>query len=105
MPRETAVQFEWDTQEWPESTSYSLCFSLDPEMKQTVAEHSVGVVNGKSSLTHEELQALLDKLSIKRWTSNSVYWNVKTDGWQMGVTFFRSTEYDRNDALHRCSWR
>ena len=76
---ETAVQFEWDTQEWPESTSYSLCFSLDPEMKQTVAEHSVGVVNGKSSLTHEELQALLDKLSIKRWTSNSVYWNVKTD--------------------------
>ena len=52
---ETAVQFEWDTQEWPESTSYSLCFSLDPEMKQTVAEHSVGVVNGKSSLTQEEL--------------------------------------------------
>ena len=79
---ETAVQFEWDTQEWPESTSYSLCFSLDPEMKQTVAEHSVGVVNGKSSLTHEELQALLDKLSIKRWTSNSVYWNVKTDDGQ-----------------------
>ena len=39
----------------------------------------MGVVNGKSSLTHEELQALLDKLSIKRWTSNSVYWNVKTD--------------------------
>ena len=31
---ETAVQFEWDTQEWPESTSYSLCFSLDPEMKR-----------------------------------------------------------------------
>lgn len=73
---ETAVQFEWNTQEWPESTSYSLCFSLDPEMIQTVAEQSVGVVNGKASLTHEELQALLDKLSIKRWTSNSVYWNV-----------------------------
>lgn len=80
---ETAVQFEWDTQEWPESTSYSLCLSLDPEMKQTVAEQSVGVVNGKSSLTHEELQTLLDKLSIKRWTSNSVYWNVKTDGGQL----------------------
>ena len=61
---ETAVQFEWDTQEWPESTSYSLCFSLDPEMKQTVAEHSVGVVNGKSSLTHEELQALLGNLQF-----------------------------------------
>lgn len=79
---ETAVQFEWNTQEWPESTSYSLCFSLDPEMIQTVAEQSVGVVNGKASLTHEELQALLDKLSIKRWTSNSVYWNVKTDDGQ-----------------------
>lgn len=38
-------------------------------MIQTVAEQSVGVVNGKASLTHEELQALLDKLSIKRWTS------------------------------------
>ena len=57
---ETAVQFEWDTTEWPESTSYSLCFSLDPEMKQTVAEQSVEAIAGKSSLTHEELQALLD---------------------------------------------
>ena len=80
---ETAIQFEWDTEEWPESTSYSLCFSLDPEMKQTVAEQSVGIAAGKSSLTHEELQAILDQLSIKRWTSNSVYWNVKADNGQL----------------------
>ena len=80
---ETAVQFEWDTTEWPESTSYSLCFSLDPEMKQTVAEQSVEAIAGKSSLTHEELQALLDQLAIKRWTSNSVYWNVKTSSGQL----------------------
>lgn len=79
----TVVEFKWDTQEWTASTSYSLCFSLDPEMKQTVAEQSVGVVDGKVSLTHEELQALLDKLSIKRWTSNSLYWNVKADGGQL----------------------
>lgn len=80
---ETVIQFEWDTREWSESTSYSLCFSLDPEMKQTVAEQSVGVAAGKSSLTHKELQAILDQLSIKRWTSNSVYWNVKTDNGQL----------------------
>ena len=55
---ETAVQFEWDTEGRPESTSYSLCLSLDPEMKQTVAEQSVGIVKGKSSLTHEQLQTL-----------------------------------------------
>lgn len=52
-------------------------------MKQTVAEQSVEAIAGKSSLTHEELQALLDQLAIKRWTSNSVYWNVKqvADNW------------------------
>lgn len=77
------VQFEWDTKEWGESTSYSICLSLDPEMKQTVAEQNVGAVEGKSSLTHEELQAMLDQLSIKRWTSNSIYWNVKTDNGQL----------------------
>ena len=80
---ETAVQFEWDTEGRPESTSYSLCLSLDPEMKQTVAEQSVGIVKGKSSLTHEQLQTLLDQLSIKRWTSNAIYWNVKTDDGQL----------------------
>ena len=80
---DTAVQFEWDTEGRPESTSYSLCLSLDPEMKQTVAEQSVGIVKGKSSLTHEQLQTLLDQLSIKRWTSNAIYWNVKTDDGQL----------------------
>ena len=52
-------------------------------MKQTVAEQSVEAIAGKSSLTHEELQALLDQLAIKRWTSNSVYWNVKTSSGQL----------------------
>ena len=26
---------------------------------------------------------MLDQLSIKRWTSNAIYWNVKTDDGQL----------------------
>ena len=76
------IEFKWDTEGWSESTSYSICLSLDPEMKQSVVEQNAGVVNGKYSVTHEALQALLDKLAIKRWTSNPVYWNVKTNSGQ-----------------------
>lgn len=80
---EAAIQFEWNTEGWPESTSYSLCLSLDPEMKQTIVEQNAGVVKGKTSLTHEEIQTMIDQLPIKRWKSNSVYWNVKTDDGQL----------------------
>lgn len=77
------IEFKWDTEGWPESTSYSICLSLDPEMKESVAEQNVGVVNGKYSVTHEVLQTLLEKLAIKRWASNPVYWNVKTNSGQL----------------------
>lgn len=80
---ETTLQFEWDTEGRPESTSYSLCLSLDPEMKQTVAEQQAGVGKGKTSLSHEQLQAMLDQLPVKRWKSNQVYWNVKTEDGQL----------------------
>lgn len=79
---EATVGFEWNTEGWPETTSYSICLSLDPGMKQEVAEQSVGTAKGRFSMTHEQLQALLDRLSIKRWNVNTVYWNVKTDAGQ-----------------------
>lgn len=75
---DATVRFEWDTEGKPDTESYSICLSLDPEMKQTVAEQGVGEAQGKSTLTYETLQSMLDQLPIKRWSANTVYWNVKT---------------------------
>lgn len=80
---DATVQFEWNTEGQSDAESYSVCLSLDPEMKQTVAEQNVGNVNGKSALTYETLQSLLDQLPIKRWSANTVYWNVKTNSGQL----------------------
>lgn len=78
-----SIPFEWNTDGWKETTVYSLCLSLDPEMKQVVAEQGLGAVKGKISVTHEQLQALLDQLPIKHYAANNVYWNVKADGNQL----------------------
>ena len=73
---DATVRFEWNTEGQSDTESYAICLSLDPEMKQTVAEQSVGNASGNFSLTFETLQSLLDQLPIKRWSANTVYWNV-----------------------------
>lgn len=78
----TTIPFEWNTDAWQETTVYTLCLSLDPEMKQTVAEQALGAVKGKASVTHEKLQALLDQLPIKHYAVNNLFWNIKADGEQ-----------------------
>mgnify|MGYP004540849645 FL=1 len=80
---DATVRFEWNTEGQSDTESYAICLSLDPEMKQTVAEQSVGNASGNSTLTFETLQSLLDQLPIKRWSANTVYWNVRTGNGQL----------------------
>lgn len=80
---DATVRFEWNTEGQSDTESYEICLSLDPEMKQTVAEQSVGNASGNFTLTFETLQSLLDQLPIKRWSANTVYWNVRTSNGQL----------------------
>ncbi len=80
---DATVRFEWNTEGQSDTESYAICLSLDPEMKQTVAEQSVGNASGNFTLTFETLQSLLDQLPIKRWSANTVYWNVRTSNGQL----------------------
>lgn len=76
------VNFVWDTSSFPESTTYTVHLSLDPKMEQSVAAPKIDVTNGKCTLTHDELQGMLEQLAIKRWNPNAIYWNVKSNSGQ-----------------------
>lgn len=71
------IQFEWDTTGLPESSKYTLCLSSNPNMKEMVS-YDMESNNGKSSVSHETFQSLIEKLPIKRYKENTIYWNIKT---------------------------
>ncbi len=71
---DTEVVFSWDTEN-TEETRYALCFGLTPDL----AANTVTIEAGKesvSSLTHQQLQEVLDQLGVKKFTTTRIYWNV-----------------------------
>lgn len=73
----TNINFEWDTSALGKDTECSLLFSLDPEMNNSVEFVRKGT--SKIEATHEELQQTIEKLPIKRYSTNIVYWNVRNN--------------------------
>lgn len=74
---QTRIRFEWDTSVVGRDTECTLLFSLDPEMSSPVELSVTG--RGNISATHEEVQQAIEKLAIKRYQTNTLYWNVRSN--------------------------
>lgn len=73
----TKVLFEWDTTGMNENAKYKLCLSLDPKMNENVWKFELPSSDGKCTLTHLQLQEILEHASIKHYVENQIYWNVQ----------------------------
>lgn len=74
-PQES-ITFQWKNLEQV-GNSFSLCFSLDVNMKQSVQKISDIIVNdGITTITANQLQEAIELLDISRFSKNSIYWNV-----------------------------
>lgn len=74
---QTRIRFEWDTSNVGRDTECALLFSLDPEMNNPTELPVTG--RGNISTTHEEIQQTIEKLQIKRYQTNTIYWNVRSN--------------------------
>lgn len=74
---QTRIRFEWDTSNVGRDTECALLFSLDPEMNNPAELPVTG--RGNISTTHEEIQQTIEKLPIKRYQTNTIYWNVRSN--------------------------
>lgn len=74
---QTKIKFEWDTSIVGKDTECKLLFSLDPEMNNSVELPITG--HGSISATHEEVEQTIEKLAIKRYQTNILYWNVRSN--------------------------
>lgn len=74
---QTRIRFEWDTSNVGRDTECALLFSLDPEMNNPIELPVTG--RGNISATHEEVQQTIEKLPIKRYQTNTIYWNVRSN--------------------------
>lgn len=72
---EMLVSFAWDNTELGIS-DITICFSLEPSVTQDVAELKKEA-NGTISLTAEELQGVMEKVTESRFTTSQVFWNIK----------------------------
>ncbi|MCK9507756.1 MAG: fibrobacter succinogenes major paralogous domain-containing protein [Pigmentiphaga sp.] len=65
------LDFEWESED---GFNYAIAFSLDEEMNE-VKTVDVGSVNSKS-LTHLELDNLLDELGVKTYHRGEIFWQI-----------------------------
>lgn len=93
---QTKLKFEWKTEVVGKDTECTLLFSLDPEMKDAVELPT----QGKASITatHEELEQTIEKLAIKCYRTNTIYWNVKNNTDQSFVSLAPNALY-MNDMM------
>ena len=93
---QTKIKFEWQTEVVGKDTECTLLLSLDPEMKDAVELPT----KGKASITttHEELELTIEKLAIKRYRTNTLYWNVKSNADQTFVSLAPNAIY-MNDMM------
>lgn len=73
---QTPIKFEWDSSTIGQDTPCQLIFSLDSEMNDAVKLETQGT--GSITVSHEELELLVEKLPIKRYNTNIIYWNVRS---------------------------
>lgn len=74
---QTRIRFEWDTSIVGRDTECALLFSLDPEMNNPIELPVTG--RGNINATHEDVQQTIEKLPIKRYQTNTIYWNVRSN--------------------------
>lgn len=74
---QTEVRFEWDTSIVGEDTECTLLFALNPEMDDAVELPAKG--RGSIAATHEEIEQAIERLPIKRYQTQTLYWNVRSD--------------------------
>lgn len=93
---QTKVKFEWDASVVGKETECTLLFSLDPEMNHTVELPTQG--GGSITTTHEEIEQTIEKLAIKRYSTNLIYWNVRNNSNQELVSVAANALY-MNDMM------
>ena len=93
---QTKIKFEWDASGIGNDTECTVLLSLDPEMDNFVELPTKGT--GNISITHEEMEQTIEKLSIKRYRTNTIYWNVRNNADQSLISRVANTLYT-NDMM------
>lgn len=88
---QTKLKFEWNASGIGNDTECSVLLSLDPDMDKSVELPTKGV--GNISITHEEMEQTIEKLSIKRYQTNTIYWNVRNNKNQSLISRVANTLY------------
>lgn len=75
------VTFSWQIEKEEPNTEYQLCFGMDSRMENGKIIVDAGNT-GECTLTHQQLQDIIEQLPIKKYSLNNTYWNVmrKSDG-------------------------
>lgn len=94
---QTTVKFTWDASVVVgKETKCTLLFSLDPEMNNAVELPAQG--SGSITATHEAIEQTIEKLAIKRYSTNTIYWNVRNNSNQEFVSGAANALY-MNDMM------
>lgn len=93
---QSTIKFEWDTSKLEGDSECSILLSTDPSISNAVELPTKGI--GNVTVTHEEMEQAIEQLPIKRYNTNTIYWNVRDNKTGSMVSLFASALFT-NDMM------